>query len=120
MRETAGLNARTKYTVVLAIALLQGAATAEEPKLPIESDDSGSVYIAPLVTSTEASAQTNGAKLGVENKDGSGTVIGIDTSTSRPVYSIEKKTGGDVSLDTGLTTDGKANNGIKAGVTIKY
>ena len=93
---------------------------ADEPKLPIDSDDKGSIYIAPIVTPTESTAQTNGAKVGVENKDGSGTAIGIDTSTQRPVYSIEKKTGGDVSVDTGLTSDGKANNGVKAGVTIKY
>jgi len=97
-----------------------GAALAEEPRLPIESDDKGSVYVAPIVTPTETAAQTNGAKLGVENKDGSGSAIGVDTSTQRPVYSIEKKTGGDVSFDSGLSTDGKANNGVKAGVTIKY
>ncbi|CAN7409016.1 MULTISPECIES: hypothetical protein [Variovorax] len=96
------------------------AAMAEPVKLPLDSDDKGTVYVAPNINSTETSAYTKGATVGVQRPDGSGSYIGTDTSTPRPTYSLGASTGGNVSLTGGVLTDGKANNGVKAGVTIKY
>jgi len=56
----------------------------------------------------------------VQRPDGSGTYIGTDTTTPRPTYSLGASTGGNVSLTGGVLSDGKNNNGVKAGVTIKY
>ncbi|MDH6593391.1 hypothetical protein M2165_003280 [Variovorax sp. TBS-050B] len=96
------------------------AATAEPLKLPVDSDEKGTVYIAPNVTPTETSAYTKGATVGVQRPDGSETYLGTDTSTPRPTYSLGASTGGTVSLTGGVSTDGKANNGVKAGIRIKY
>jgi len=94
--------------------------TAEPVKVPVESSEKGTVYVAPNVNSTETSAYTKGATVGVQRPDGSGTYIGTDTSMPKPVYSLGASTGGNVSLTGGVSSDGKANNGVKAGVNIKY
>ena len=96
------------------------AATAEPVRVPVDSDEKGTIYVAPNVSPTETSAYTKGATIGVERPDGSGTYIGTDTSTPRPTYSLGASTGGNVSLTGGVLSDGKNNNGVKAGVTIKY
>lgn len=95
-------------------------ARAEPLKLPVESDEKGTVYIAPNLVPTETSAYTRGATIGVQRPDGSGTYLGTDTSTPRPTYSLGASTGGDVSFSGGVSSDGKSNNGVKAGITIKY
>jgi hypothetical protein len=96
-------------------------AGAEPVKVPVGSDDNkGTVYVAPNVTSTETSAYTKGATVGVQRPDGSGTYIGTDTSMPRPSYSLGASTGGNMSFSGGVQSDGKSNNGVKAGVTIKY
>lgn len=95
-------------------------ALAQTPKLPIQSDDKGSVYVNPNVSSSDKSIDTRGATVGVEKKDGSGVYGGVDTSTPRPTYSLGGSTGGDVSFSAGATSDGKDSKGVKAGVTIKY
>jgi hypothetical protein len=96
------------------------AAVAEPVRVPVDSDEKGTIYVAPNVSPTETSAYTKGATIGVERPDGSGTYIGTDTSTPRPTYSLGASTGGNVSLTGGVLSDGKNNNGVKAGVTIKY
>lgn len=96
------------------------AAMAEPVKVPVDSDEKGTIYVAPNVNSTETSAYTKGATVGVQRPDGSGTYIGTDTTTPRPTYSLGASTGGNVSLTGGVLSDGKNNNGVKAGVTIKY
>jgi len=96
------------------------AAMAEPVKVPVARDDKGTLYVAPNVNSTETSAYTKGATVGVQRPDGSGTYIGTDTSTPRPTYSLGASTGGNVSLTGGVLSDGKTNNGVKAGITIKY
>ena len=96
------------------------AAIAEPVKVPVDSDEKGTIYVAPNVNSTETSAYTRGATVGVQRPDGSGTYIGTDTTTPRPTYSLGASTGGNVSLTGGVLSDGKNNNGVKAGVTIKY
>ncbi|RST45055.1 hypothetical protein [Variovorax sp. DXTD-1] len=95
-------------------------AAAEPVRVPVDSDEKGTIYVAPNVNPTETSAYTKGATIGVERPDGSGTYIGTDTSTPRPTYSLGASTGGNVSLTGGVLSDGKNNNGVKAGVTIKY
>ncbi|RQO52390.1 hypothetical protein DBV14_16135 [Variovorax sp. KBW07] len=95
-------------------------ATAEPVKVPVDSGEKGTVYVAPNVNSTENSAYTTGATVGVERPDGSGAYMGTDTSRPRPTYSLGASTGGNVSLNGGVQSDGKTNNGVKAGVTIKY
>ncbi|MDP9916842.1 hypothetical protein J2W24_002491 [Variovorax boronicumulans] len=95
-------------------------AIAEPVRVPVDSDDKGTAYIAPNVNSTEISARTNGATVGVQRPDGSALEAGTDTSGKRPTYSVGAKTGGDVSFSGGAHSDGKANTGVKAGVTIKY
>ena len=96
------------------------AVIAEPVRVPVESDDKGTAYIAPNVNSTETSARTNGATVGVQRPDGSALEAGTDTSGKRPTYSVGAKTGGDVSFSGGAHSDGKANTGVKAGITIKY
>ena len=108
------------WVSVAACCAAATAAMAEPVKLPLDSDDKGTVYVAPNVNSTETSAYTKGATVGVQRPDGSGSYIGTDTSTPRPTYSLGASTGGNVSLTGGVLTDGKSNNGVKAGVTIKY
>ena len=102
------------------LGMLGFASRAEPIKLPVDSDEKGSVYVAPNVNPTETSATVNGATVGVQRPDGSGTYIGTDTSTPRPTYSLGASTGGNVSFSGGVQSDGKASNGVKAGVTIKY
>ena len=104
----------------LAACCAAAGAVAQSVKLPVASDDKATVYVAPHVTSTEDSAHTKGATVGVERPDGSGTYIGTDTSTPRPVYSLGASTGGNFSLSAGAQSDGKNNNGVKAGAKIKY
>ena len=107
---------------LLAAALLSGsaAAVAEEVKVPVETTDKGSMYVAPIVNPTETSATTTGATVGVERKDGSGVKAGIDKSGERPTYSVGGSTGGNTSFSADVQSDGKANTGVKAGITIKY
>ncbi len=111
-------------TLILVTTLGLGASCAlvqaEPIKVPVDNDDKGTVYVAPNVNPTEQAATVNGATVGVQRPDGSGTYIGTDTSTPRPTYSLGASTGGNVSLNGGVSSDGKANNGVKAGVTIKY
>ncbi len=96
------------------------AALAETPKLPLQSDEQGTVYVNPNVSPTEKSLETNGATVGVERPDGSSRYGGVDTSGSRPTYSAGGSTGGKISYSAGVHSDGKENKGVKAGVTIKY
>ena len=109
-----------RSAVAVALAATAAVAHAQPVKLPLDSDDKGTVYVAPNVNPTEQAATVNGATVGVQRPDGSGTYIGTDTSTPRPTYSLGASTGGNVSLTGGVSSDGKANNGVKAGVTIKY
>lgn len=95
-------------------------AAAETAKLPLESDDKGTVYVNPNLTPTEKSATANGATVGVERPDGSGAYSGVDTSGERPTYSLGASTGGKRSYSAGAFSDGKNNAGVKAGVVIKY
>jgi hypothetical protein len=104
----------------LALASFCMAALAQAPKVPIESNDDGSIYVSPHLSPTEKSATANGATLGVQNKDGSGAYGGVDTSGARPSYSLGASTGGNVSFSAGAHSDGRANKGVKAGVTIRY
>ena len=104
----------------LALTVAVGAAGAEEPKLPISSDDKGSLYVAPKVTPTETSMDTHGATVGVQRKDGSALHGGMDTSSERPTYSVGGSTGGDVSFSAGAESDGKDKHGVKAGIKIRY
>ncbi len=51
-----------------------GASTQAEPvKVPVDSDEKGSVYVAPNVNPTETSATVKGGTVGVLRPDGSGT-----------------------------------------------
>ena len=102
------------------IACCVSALAQDAPKVPIQSDDKGSVYVAPNVSPTETSMESKGATVGVQQKDGSGVYTGMDTSTPRPTYSVGGSTGGNTSFSAGATSDGKDNKGVKAGITIKY
>jgi hypothetical protein len=93
---------------------------AEELKLPLESDEKGTVYVNPNLTPTETSVNTKGATLGVERPDGSGVHGGVDTSSERSTVSVGASTGGKRSYSAEAFSDGKNNAGIKAGVKIKY
>jgi hypothetical protein len=104
----------------LSLAACCAGAPAQPLKLPVESSDEGSIYVAPNVSPTETSARANGATIGTQRLDGSGAYGGIDTSGSRPTYSLGASTGGNTSFSAGAHSDGKSNAGIKAGVTIKY
>ncbi|MEJ8858045.1 hypothetical protein WKW79_25980 [Variovorax robiniae] len=97
-----------------------GSALADELKLPVDSDDKGTVYVSPNVTSTEDSVNTKGATVGVERPDGSKTFGGMDTSGPKPSYSAGAETGGKTSFSVEAHSDGKNNTGAKAGVKIKY
>jgi hypothetical protein len=105
---------------LLALAACCAGALAQSIKLPVQSDDQGTVYVAPNVAPTETSAHTQGATIGVQRPDGSGAYTGVDTSTPRPTYSVGASTGGNVSFSAGVNSDGKSNKGATAGVTIKY
>lgn len=104
----------------LALAACSQGALAQPLRLPVESSEQGTLYVAPNLTPTETSARTNGATIGTQRPDGSGAYGGIDTSTPRPTYSLGASTGGSTSFSAGAHSDGKSNAGIKAGVTIKY
>jgi len=109
------------FTVaMLWLAMAAPLAHADDPKLPIDNDDKGSVYVAPKLSPTETSVETHGATVGVQRKDGSGLYGGMDTSTTRPTYSVGGSTGGNVSFSAGAESDGKDKHGVKAGVQIKY
>lgn len=113
------IRIRTLAGLLLAAAPL-AAAWADEVKLPVDSDDKGSVYVAPKLAPTETSMHTEGAVVGVERKDGSGLYGGMDTSSTRPSYSMGGSTGGAVSLTGGVESDGRERHGVKAGVRIRY
>jgi len=105
----------------IAIAACVGPGWAEPVKVPLASDDQkGTLYVAPNVVPNETSAVTQGATVGVQRPDGAGMYGGMDTSTTRPTYSVGAKTGGDVSFSAGAESDGKDKKAVKAGVTIKY
>ena len=95
-------------------------AVAQPVKLPVESGEQGTVYVEPIVSPTETSARTNGATIGTQRPDGSGAYGGVDTSGTRPNYSLGGSTGGNTSFSAGAHSDGKNNAGIKAGVKIRY
>jgi len=104
----------------LGLGAAGGAVHAEPVKVPVDNDEKGTVYVAPNVNPTETSATVKGGTVGVLRPDGSGTYIGTDTSMPRPTYSLGASTGGNLSFSGGVQSDGKSNNGVKAGVTIKY
>jgi hypothetical protein len=117
------MNAARPRSLVtlLVIAACSAGAFAQTPKVPLTSDEQGSVYVEPNASSTETSIETRGATVGVQRKDGSATYTGVDTSGTQPAYSVGGSTGGDVSFSAGAKSDGsKANTGVKAGITIKY
>lgn len=95
-------------------------ALAQPLKLPVDSSEKGTVYVTPNLSSTETSANTNGATVGVERPDGAGAYGGVDTSAPRRTYSAGASSGGSTSFSAGVQSDGKTNNGVKAGVTLKY
>ena len=106
---------------VLAAGLtISFSARAQAPQIPLASDEKSTVYVTPNVSSTENAMQSKGGTVGVLRPDGSSTYTGVDTSGTRPNYSIGASTGGDVSFSAGASSDGKDNKGVKAGVTIKY
>lgn len=105
---------------LLGMACCASALAQDAPKVPIQTDDKGSVYVAPNVSSTETSMDAKGATVGVQQKDGSGVYTGMDTSTARPTYSVGGSTGGNTSFSAGVNSNGKENKGMKAGITIKY
>ena len=111
---------RTSIVAVLGSAACCVAAFAQTPKLPLKSDDNATVYVEPNLSSTETSMESNGATVGVERPDGSSKHIGVDTTGSRPTYSLGGSTAGDLSYSAGVFSDGKEKKGVKAGVTLKY
>ena len=111
---------RKSIVSLFALAACCAAALAQSPKLPINSDDQGTAYVNPNLSSTEKSLETRGATVGVERRDGSGAYGGVDTSGARPTYLLGGSTGGNTSFSAGASSDGKSNTGVKAGVTIKY
>lgn len=102
------------------LALACASAWAQTPKLPLKSDDNGTVYVNPNVSSTEKSMDASGGTMGVEKPDGSSKYIGVDTAGPHPTYSVGGSTAGDVSYSAGVFSDGQEKKGVKAGVTIKY
>jgi hypothetical protein len=112
---------RKSILTLLGLAACCAGALAQSPKLPLQSDDQGTVYVNPNVSSTEKSLETKGATVGVERPDGSGAYGGVDASGAKPSYSAGGSTGGKTSFSAGATSDGKKDStGLKAGVTIKY
>jgi hypothetical protein len=102
------------------LAAACSSAFADELKLPLDSNDKGTVYVSPNVNSTEDSVNTKGATMGVERPDGSKTFGGMDTSGPKPTYSAGAETGGKTSFSVEARSDGRNNTGAKAGVKIKY
>ena len=111
---------RKSIVMLFALAACCGGAFAQTPKLPVQSDDQGSIYVNPNVSSTERSLETKGATLGIERRDGSGAYGGVDTSGARPAYSAGGSTGGNTPFYGGVSSDGKENSGVKAGVKIRF
>ncbi|MDM0071935.1 hypothetical protein [Variovorax sp. J31P207] len=111
---------RTPIVAVLGLAACCAAALAQTPKLPLKSDDNGTVYVEPNVSSTETSMESKGATVGAQRPDGSSKYIGVDTTGTRPTYSLGGSTAGDLSYSAGVFSDGKEQKGVKAGVTLKY
>lgn len=109
-----------RFIVLTALAVGGGTVAAQPLKVPVDSDDKGTVYVSPNAVSTDDSVRAHGAAVGVVKPDGSEKRVGVDTSTPRPTYSVGGATGGNTSLSVDLLSDGKANAGAKAGVTIKY
>lgn len=105
---------------LLSLALCCAPAFAESPKLPLKSDDGGTVYVNPNLSPTEKSMDSNGATVGVERPDGSSKYMGVETTGPRPTYSLGGSTAGDLSYSAGVFSDGNEKKGVKAGVTIKY
>ncbi len=58
-------------------------AWADEPKLPVKTDDGTILYVAPKIAPTEKSADTLGATIGVQRPSGAAAYGGMDTSGSR-------------------------------------
>ena len=117
------MNKKSVATVLagMAIAAWVVPVMSEPLKVPLASDDEkGTLYVAPNVVPNETSAATQGATVGVQRPDGAGMYGGMDTSTTRPTYSVGAKTGGDVSFSAGAESDGKDKKAVKAGITIKY
>ena len=114
------MNLHTRALLAVVLLCCSAAVVAEEVKLPVDSDDKGTVYVAPIVNPTETSATTTGAAVGVERKDGSAVKAGVERSGERPTYSVGGSTGGKTSFSADVQSDGKANTGVKAGITIKY
>ena len=54
---------RKSIVMLFALAACCGGAFAQTPKLPVQSDDQGSIYVNPNVSSTERSLETKGATL---------------------------------------------------------
>ncbi|MDM0035423.1 hypothetical protein QTI33_25040 [Variovorax sp. J22P271] len=111
---------RTSHLAALGVAACCAAALAQTPKLPLKSDDSGTLYVEPNVSPTEKSMESKGATVGAERPDGSAKYIGVDTTGTRPTYSLGGSTAGDLSYSAGVFSDGKEKKGVKAGVTLKY
>jgi hypothetical protein len=86
----------------------------------VQSSEQGTVYVAPNVNASETSATATGATVGVQRPDGSGVNAGVDKAGERPTYSLGGSTGGNTSFSAGAHSDGKANTGVKAGITIRY
>ncbi|MBU1359773.1 MAG: hypothetical protein KJ901_13585 [Gammaproteobacteria bacterium] len=111
--------------LIAALALVASAAgasavLADTPKIPVDSGDQGTVYVTPNVAPNETSAEVHGATMGVQRPDGAGLYSGMDTAGPRPLYSVGAESGGNVSLNFGVESDGKERNTAKAGIKIKY
>ena len=111
---------RTSTVAVLGLAACCAAALAQTPKLPLKSDDAGTVYVEPNVSPTETSMESKGATVGAQRPDGSSKYIGVDNTGTRPTYSLGGSTAGNLSYSAGAFSDGNEKKGAKAGVTLKY
>lgn len=111
---------RSSFTILCGLALGCAGAIAQTPKVPLQSDEKGTLYVEPKLSPTETSMETRGATVGVQRPDGSGAHTGVDTSGQRPTYSVGGSTGGNISFSAGVESDGAEKKGVKAGVEIKY
>lgn len=103
---------------LLAVASL--AARAEDPKIPLTSDDKATVYVEPSVSSTETTMESDGATVGVQKTDGASAHAGMTTDGKQPEYKVGASTGGDVALTVDVKTDTKKKQSVEAGVKITY
>lgn len=108
------------FTILCGLALCCAGAFAQTPKVPLQSDEKGTLYVEPKLSPTETSMETQGATVGVQRPDGSGAHTGVDTSGERPTYSVGGSTGGNISFSAGVESDGAEKKGVKAGIEIKY